>query len=256
MIFYLLSKALPLLILPLGLSIILILVHINRRYRWTLNIAISILFLFSSGIVSKLLWSFIESPWERLSHERVPNVEAIVVLSGGQRLAPGKAKIIEWNDPDRFFAGVDLYKAGKSSKLFFTGGFNPNNPELELEGNLYRRKAIELGVPYKNIALTGRVKNTSEEANAINQLITNKYIANKPKIILVTSAFHMTRAKKTFEREGLEVFPFPVDFQTNKVIDSNYLKNPLNWIPNARNLHASSTAIRELYGRIFYRTWD
>ena len=256
MLLYLLSKALPLLILPLGLIIILLFTYIYKRNKFALNLAISILLTFSTGVVSKLLWSFCEYPWERISAESVPKVDAIVVLSGGQKLAPGKSKVVEWNDPDRFFAGVDLYKAGKSSNLFFTGGFSPGEANLKLEGNIYKSKAIELGIPPTHISVTRQVKNTSEEAKAIRQLIRNKYLSDPPRIILITSAFHMNRAKKIFHREGLEVFPFPVDFQSNGVFNSNYFKNPLSWIPNASNLNVSSKALREFYGRIFYRTWN
>ncbi|MFL0774594.1 MAG: hypothetical protein AB8A39_07525 [Prochlorococcus sp.] len=51
--------------------------------------------------------------------------EAIVVLSGGRHPAPGAARVSEWHDPDRFMAGLDLYRAGKAPRLLFTGGASP-----------------------------------------------------------------------------------------------------------------------------------
>ena len=74
------------------------------------------------------------------------------------------------------------------------------------------------------------------------------------KIILVTSAYHMKRAKKIFEREGISVLPYPVDFKSNKSLKTS-LRNPLKWIPTASHLNSSSIAIREIFGRIIYRTW-
>ena len=37
--------------------------------------------------------------------------------------------------------------------------------------------------------------------------------AKSSRILLVSSAFHMRRAQRLFERQGMKVEPFPVDFQ-------------------------------------------
>ena len=83
------------------------------------------LIIFSNGLFANILWRFLEYPWERLDYSLVAPSDAIVVLSAGRHLPPGNTKIIEWYDPDRFLAGIDLYKAKKSKKLIFTGGINP-----------------------------------------------------------------------------------------------------------------------------------
>ena len=64
----------------------------------------------------------------------------------------------------------------------------------------------------------------------------------------------MTRAKKIFEREGISVLPYPVDFISNKSLQTS-LRNPLKWMPTASHLNSSSIAIREIMGRIIYRAW-
>ena len=64
----------------------------------------------------------------------------------------------------------------------------------------------------------------------------------------------MKRAKKVFEREGINVLPYPVDFKSNKFQIST-LRNPLKWMPSSSNLNQSSFAIREMIGRIVYRAW-
>jgi hypothetical protein len=51
--------------------------------------------------------------------------DAIVVLSEGRVVVPGKAAVSEWSDADRFFGGVELFRAGKSPLLVFTGGAAP-----------------------------------------------------------------------------------------------------------------------------------
>ena len=64
----------------------------------------------------------------------------------------------------------------------------------------------------------------------------------------------MKRAMKVFEREGINVIPYPVDFKTNQNFISS-LSNPLFWVPSSHYLNKSSQAIRELIGRIIYRSW-
>ncbi len=76
---------------------------------------------------------------------------------------------------------------------------------------------------------------------------------NLRKIILVTSAFHMQRAKNIFERKGLIVEPYPVDFKQNSTSKSMF--NPYYVIPNISNLNKSSAAIKEFIGRAYYRTF-
>ena len=110
-----------------------------------------------------------------------------------------------------------------------------------------------MGIPKKDLLTTYPVVNTLGEAKAIKNLLGRK-ASNNQKIILVTSAFHMKRAMKVFEREGINVLPYPVDFKTSKNLISS-LRNPVNWIPNSHYLYESSQAIRELIGRIIYRSW-
>ncbi len=82
----------------------------------------------------------------------------------------------------------------------FTGGTNPYNPEMPPEGNIYIKKAIDLGIPKTALSTTKRVFNTSEESKAIREILKEE--DTQPKIILITSAFHMKRAKRQFEKNG------------------------------------------------------
>ena len=102
--------------------------------------------------------------------------------------------------------------------------------------------APKLGIPEDNILLTKNVKNTDEEAKSVKKLLNKKDI----EIILVTSAFHMPRAKKVFEAANIKVIPFAVDFQSSKKITF------LDFIPSASALSASSKFVKEMIGRLYY----
>ena len=228
---------------------------LNKKLKF-LYYAVATLYFFSIGFVSTILVRYIEKPWQRLDFNNIDHVDAIVVLgSGGFIDPPGKTSIIEWSDPDRFNSGLELFNAGKAKKLIFTGGFNPYFPNLPPEGDIYIEEVIKRGLSIDNMMTTKNVYNTFQEAKAIKNLINKSIPLNKNKIILVTSAFHMKRAKKIFERENFIVKPYPVDFISKKATKKVFLYNPYNWLPNSNSLNESSIVFREIIGRIVYRSW-
>jgi uncharacterized SAM-binding protein YcdF (DUF218 family) len=178
----------------------------------------------------------------------------VVVLGGGRHPAPGPARASEWIDADRFFGGLEAYqqlrRQNQSPQLIFTGGWWPSMPSMPTEGEVLRQRAIELGLPAADLATTGRVRNTAQEARAVAALLPAG-----SSIVLVTSAFHLPRAVRLFERQGMRVLPYPVDFQASGAWAGQPLANPLFWIPSASGLDRSSRALREVMGRTLYRSW-
>tara|TARA_A100001388_G_C28732394_1_gene482183 strand:- start:30 stop:779 length:750 start_codon:yes stop_codon:yes gene_type:complete len=245
---YFISKLIPLLLLPLGLTLVFTIIYAIKKRSSILLLPTIFLSFFGNGITSEFLWRYIESPWERLSVKEMPNAEAIVVLSQRRHLPPGKTEIIEWwHDPDRFMAGLMLLRAKKAKKIIFTGGYSPYLTELPPEGIVYKQEAISFGVEPNKILTTKTVTNTIEESKAVKSIV-----GKNSTILLVTSAFHMNRAKKLFEKELINVIPYPVDFKSSKYFSKKKLLNPYNIFPNASSLYLSSKAIREIIGRIIY----
>ena len=255
---YILSKILPLALLPLGVSLVLLLLGLIARRRWPVLAGVVLLWFFSLGLVSQRLWRWLETPWFRLAAVEAPVADAIVVLSGGHHPALGAARLNEWHDPDRFLAGLDLYRAGKAPWLLFTGGASPFSPGQPPEGLRYLEAAKQLGIPADAMASTSPAVNTAEEAIATRRLLRQKLLikgSSSPRILLVTSAFHMHRAQRVFQRQGLQVHPFPVDFQARGRWAGSLWRDPTQLLPSARALDASSNALREVLGRLVYRIW-
>jgi len=253
MIFYLISKLLPLIFLPLGLGIIIYFLGIITKRRIYFIISFIPVLLFSLGSVSEVLWALLESPWQRLTPNEITRSDAIVVLSGARHPSPGKNQVLEWLDPDRFLAGIELFKDGKAPIIVFTNGKSPYQSNIKGEGYFYKKEAIKLGIPKEAIKNTTEVHNTIEESIAVKNILSNKYTKDKNNIILVTSAFHMIRAKRLFEKKGIKVQAYPVDFQSQGSWAGSRWNDPLMWVPNANNLSESSAAIREFFGRTFYK---
>ena len=100
--------------------------------------------------------------------------------------------------------------------LIFTGGWWPSQPNFSPEGDVLRQRAIQLGISDTSVISTRKVRNTAEEAIEVASLLPPEST-----VLLVTSAFHMPRALQLFNRQGVSVLPFPVDFQSTGVWAGN-----------------------------------
>lgn len=246
-----LNKLLPLLALPSGLLLLLLAVALLWRRRWPVWLALCLFWLGSTPWVSDHLLRWCEANTVRVSASSMPRAQAIVVLSEGRTLAPGTTGTSEWNDGDRFWGGIELYRAGKAPWLVFTGGWLPWQPELAPEGEVLKVWARSQGVPDSAIQVTGKVTNTAEEAAAVSALLPKLPSVGgiRPKtILLVTSAFHMVRAQRLFEQAGLQVLPYPVDFKVSA--KDNF--TVMDLLPSAGAWQRSEMAWRELLGRAYY----
>ena len=119
----------------------------------------------------------------------------------------------------------------------------PWNKARKNEGEVLKEYADSYGIPSEKIQVTKEVQNTADEAKAVYEII-----GSGKKIILVTSAFHMYRAKRLFEKQGLIVITYKVDYKVGR---SNEI-TIMNILPDAESLKLTETGIRELIGRLFY----
>ncbi len=246
-----LHKLLPALFLPIGLTTLLVVSGLLLRRRWLCWLGLAVLWLASTPLVGNAAMRTAEGWQVRRPLAAAPHAQAIVVLSGGRIQPPGDPTVSEWTDAiDRFYGGVDLYKAGKAPFLIFTGAWLPWRPDAKPEGDVLTEYAVNLGVPRDHILTTGRVMNTDAEARAVAELLADENDSHgAPTVLLVTSAFHMRRAQLLFARAGVETNPFPVDFRA----DEGRVLTILDFLPDAESLHKTETALREFYGLLFYQ---
>jgi uncharacterized SAM-binding protein YcdF (DUF218 family) len=239
-----LHKILPTFVLPIMLVIILIIIGLIKNKKKLIYIAIGFLYIISTPIFSNNFFKLVEGSEYRKPISAIDSADAIVVLSGMLGINELEdSTYIEWGDPDRFFGGIALFKAGKAQKLVFTGGKMPWGKVKKTEGEVLKEYAISNGIPFEKILLTKDVENTEDEAMAVKELIN----PNK-RIILVTSAYHMYRAQRLFEKQGFEVIPYKVDYKAA----GNSTITIMDFLPSAGNLELVEIGIREIIGRLFY----
>lgn len=245
-----LHKILPFFVLPLGLTFILVVAGVVFRRRLFCIAGLVLLWFSAMPATSNMLMRAVEGWAVRLPSEAMPEADAIVVLSSGRVLAPGHPPVSEWVDPDRFFGGIELYRARKAPLVVYTGGWAPWYPKAEPEGRALIRYALDMGVAPGHLLTTDKVSNTAAEAASVAELLSSrKGVRTPPKVLLVTSAYHMRRARLLFEQAGLEVIPFRVDFQ----VSEGRKLTILDFLPHRDSLRLTERAFKEFYGYWYVR---
>lgn len=241
-----LHKLLPLIVSPLGLVAVLFVLSIILRRRGPALVGLFVLLVCSLPMTADRLWGALESDYPYRPIESVESADAIVVLSGMLGgIETEQSVVSQWGEAtDRFFAGVDLLNAQKAPLIVFTRGQWPwlNLPP---EGEILAKRALMMGVSSSQILLTGVVTNTADEADEVKSLMD---FGGMRRVILVTSSFHMPRAKLLFDRAGVASVPYPTDFRSG----GGHI-DWMSFVPSAGGLVKTSDAVRELIGRAYYR---
>ena len=242
-----LNKLLPVFVLPLGLVVLLLLFALWRKKRWPVVAAVLLLYVSSTPFVGDRLIGWLESRYPAVPVAQVASADAVVVLGGifGPPVAPGLLPNFS-ESVERLEAGIILTQAGKASWLVFTGGRIPWEGRDRVEGEDSRAQAIQRGVSAEKILITREVGNTADEAQAVAALMKER---GWRRIILVTTGWHMPRSARLFRRAGVDCIIFPVDFRRDR-------RRPLtllDFLPKADALTNTETALREIYGNLFYR---
>ena len=240
---FVLRKVATFALLPVGLTILLLAAAILfKRIRFVVA-ALLVVGVGSMPIVSDALVGVLESRYPRLTVAECPPAEAVVVLGGTVvDWTEGQSRV-EWSSAvDRFEQGVALVEKGRAPLLVLSGGRLDWLEGEPWEGDALRQAAIRRGVKAESIRVIRGVAVTADEARAVREL-------GMERVILVTSAFHMPRSVFLFKRAGVDVVPFPADYQTR----SRFRFDPLSLVPQAAGLEKTELAVKEFYGLLYYR---
>lgn len=252
--FFALSKIIDFILLPICWIFILLLISFfskNQKSRnRSLLAIIVILTLFSNPWFVNGLYISYEQP--TISLLKNENYTWGIVLGGGM-IRPSDEdqtdKINVGETADRFIQPILLYKAGKIKKILITGG-NTSIGKIKVdkghETNDVKQLMIAMGVKPQDIYMETKARNTRENA-LYSAILLKNYLKNE-EIILVTSAMHMPRSIRCFEKVGFKVKAYPVDKKGSK--NESGLLDLLTL--SDQNLSRTSQLIREISGLIIY----
>ena len=250
--FFYFSQFLSFLAMPLTLVLLLLVTAViftpKSRGRKILGIGILLLVFFSNPFLSNLALLAWEPPYK--SFEEIPNREIGIVLTGVTNLNKTTTdRTFFGKGADRITQALQLYRMGKIKKILITGGqgLNPTNPYSEAE--LLKRFLVMTGMPETDILIEEKSVNTRENAVFTKEFLEKNGIATDQEFVFITSAFHMPRSKKCFDKVGLKTIPFPVDYYSH---DIKYDLPELLY-PRPEALVNWQLLVREWIGLVVYR---
>ncbi|MCW5980115.1 MAG: YdcF family protein [Bryobacteraceae bacterium] len=234
-------------ILPLGIAVWLLLLATLARKRLLSGAALLWIYLTSIPAVGDRVIGVLEDLHPPVNLAQLPEAEAALVLGGGAADARKEPPAIESTEAaDRLEQGIRVVEVGKAPRLVLSGSsFYWTQPRYS-EAEAMWDAAAARGIPPESLIALPPSENTEAEAFAMAQAARERGLR---RIILVTSAFHMTRAALLFRRQGLDVIPFPTDYRRVKDRPARLL----DFLPSAAGLGNTETAMKEFYGLLYYR---
>ncbi|GAA4210232.1 YdcF family protein [Pedobacter jeongneungensis] len=205
--FFILSKILLFLIKPIlwvGVLLILALaVKSPKRKKQFLILSLIVFFFFSNGFIAGKIINSYEAGYPKNQQYDVG-----IVLGGFSGLNKRNNEIaFNWTS-DRLFQAIALYKKGQIKQILLSSG-SANLIDKEVkEANLALKYLKLIGIPDSAILIENQSRNTIENARYSLALIAKKN--PKAKILVITSAWHIPRAKIIFDKQAkhkIEYYP-------------------------------------------------
>lgn len=215
--FFVLSKTLSYLAMPLVIISILLLVSIFiKSSRWKkilFRLALLLLLFFSNEFICNevvLLWEVAPTPFNQITKK----YEYGILLTGVTKSETELTDRVFLNrGADRITHTLQLYRMGIIKKILISGG----------NGNLKKVKKQEadnvadvlrlMGVPDSVLIIENVSRNTHESAMEINKRFQGQ--VNPSECLLITSAFHIRRSAACFVHEGWPVDTFSTDLSSH-----------------------------------------
>ncbi|MDB5963431.1 MAG: YdcF family protein [Massilia sp.] len=214
--------------------------------KWLCGSAMALLYVLSTGVGSWLLARPLELLEPTLDASQAgASAQAIVVLSAGRiKHSPeyGGHNVPDFVALERMAYGAHLARLS-GLPLLVTGGLISKDPDDEpLAAGMARLFNSAFGVQVRWIEMHSAT--TAENASMSAAMLRRDGVS---RVVLVTNAMHMRRARIAFERAGLQVVPGPTFYVTARGF------NPGELMPTAENLRRSYYAIYEWLGLVRYQ---
>lgn len=250
MIYYI-NKFVGFTISPIGIAIIGGIVALvcgrfkrQRLAKWLGGLTVAWLWIWMTPIMTWIVGVPLER--EFLVDGRVPTVEsfpeadAIVLLGGSMGVETNLSSYAEmWTSADRVWQAARLWKAGKAPKVLATSSCVGASTFPLLK---------DLGLPTESLVAVDNPRNTEQEAKSIAKLGVRR-------ILLVTSAWHMKRARLMFKKYApeIEVVCAPADFENSMMVSDAVFMRSL--FPDFYAFALNSVALHEWVGIVGYKVF-
>ena len=149
------------------------------------------------------------------------DIGGIIILGGaieGGQIAVDRGEVSIYSAAERVTKAFELIHKYPNVPYIFSGYSNRLLTQGFSEADAFKQLVQEQGLNEANAHYENQSRNTYENVLYMKPMIAqlgsrNEAGAPKP-WILITSASHMYRSVKIFEKQGIPVIPMPVDYQT------------------------------------------
>lgn len=231
-------------LLPPGVFIILLtglafwLVRRERKAGIFLAVTVFGFYICSVPLFGELLIRSLETTYDP---QAVSNGDILIVLGGGATLdtpdIDGQGQL-SGAGANRLLTALRIHRKTDLPILLSSGQVYSDSGNESL---IAKRQLIGMGVPDSKIILENTSLNTDQNARNVKQVL-GKFDFKQP--VLITSAFHMPRAVKSFAKYGITVKPFPTDYRVSRDMDFRFRK----LIPSYGAVSQTGTALKEYLG--------
>ena len=232
--FFIFSKVVQFCIEPLNWLIVFVVLsllflslrktHLCKRF---LLLALADLLLVGWLPTSEVLLRTLEDsvPKVQLAQMSEADFGGIIILGGaieGGEIAVDRGEISIYSSAERVTKAFELIRKYPDLPFIFSGFSGRLSPKGISEADAFKQLVAEQGLPDKNAHYENQSRNTYENVILMRPMILDlgakaaKEADASPKPwLLITSASHMYRSVKIFQKQGVEVIPVPVDYQTS-----------------------------------------
>jgi|SRR6185312_449200 len=248
--FFILSKLLAFIIAPVVWVAALLLWALftkdARKKQKRLIITFVVFYFFSNSFILDEFMRPYETP--AVSESALPGkYDAGIVLGGMIAYDPTLVRPQFSRAVDRLMQAVTLYRDGKIRKIFISGGSGSILEKNVLEAQILKDYLLKVGIPDSSIIVESHSKNTRENALFSKPLLDS--LNKNGRYILITSAMHMPRAERCFEKVGIHTTPYSVDrFSGPRKFIFDHL-----FIPTTGALDGWNVLLHEWLGFITYK---
>jgi uncharacterized SAM-binding protein YcdF (DUF218 family) len=207
--FFIISKLFTFLLSPITWVFLLLVSCIfakNKKRR--IIITLCVFYFFSNSFISSEVMRLLEPKHQAITE----NYKAIVVLAGfvaydDSTQLTGFAESI-----DRLLYGLKEHQKNTNQYMIISGGSGSlSMPEMK-ESTIARNFVKDLNINTDKIINEPFSKNTFQNALYTKTILKKLGLENE-KILLVTSAYHIPRAKACFDKQGINSIIYPVDYK-------------------------------------------
>ena len=232
-IFFILSKVVQFCIEPLNWVIAFVFLsllflslrkpHLCKRF---LVLALIDLLVVGWLPTSEVFLRGLENLVTKASLENMPekDIGGIIILGGaieGGQIAVDRGEVSIYSSAERITKAFELIRKYPDLPFIFSGYSGRLNPKGISEAEAFQQLIIEQGLAdatQKTAHYENQSRNTYENVLYMKPMIEqysqkNESGSLKP-WLLITSAWHMARSEKIFQKQGIPIIPVPVDYQT------------------------------------------